>query len=141
MSGQLLPAAAYPTNSSTSIASRYVHTSTNKNRSPINIVSVSAITCASSHVQPVLTCLQWTPEGRRLLTGATSGEFTLWNGLTFNFETILSVRARLRPSVPSAELPEHRRTITPFALPTGRPRASGSSPASTTARLSTSKPT
>ncbi|PRD28991.1 UNVERIFIED_CONTAM: pre-mRNA 3' end processing protein WDR33, partial [Trichonephila clavipes] len=31
----------------------------------------------------------WTPEGRRLVTGASSGEFTLWNGLTFNFETIL----------------------------------------------------
>jgi polyadenylation factor subunit 2 len=24
-----------------------------------------------------------------LITGASSGEFTLWNGLTFNFETIL----------------------------------------------------
>ena len=34
-------------------------------------------------------CLSWTPEGRRLITGASSGEFTLWNGLTFNFETIL----------------------------------------------------
>jgi WD40 repeat protein len=33
--------------------------------------------------------LQWTPDGRRLITGASSGEFTLWNGLTFNFETIL----------------------------------------------------
>lgn len=33
--------------------------------------------------------LQWTPEGRRLITGSSSGEFTLWNGLTFNFETIL----------------------------------------------------
>ncbi|KAF1383149.1 hypothetical protein PFLUV_G00128300 [Perca fluviatilis] len=32
---------------------------------------------------------RWTPEGRRLVTGASSGEFTLWNGLTFNFETIL----------------------------------------------------
>ncbi|KAF9954294.1 hypothetical protein BGZ72_004684 [Mortierella alpina] len=31
----------------------------------------------------------WTPEGRRLVTGSSSGEFTLWNGLTFNFETIL----------------------------------------------------
>jgi len=33
--------------------------------------------------------MQWTPESRRVLTGSTSGEFTLWNGLTFNFETIL----------------------------------------------------
>ena len=37
---------------------------------------------------------QWTPEGRRLITGASSGEFTLWNGLTFNFETILQVRKK-----------------------------------------------
>ena len=36
-------------------------------------------------------CMAWTPEGRRLVTGASSGEFTLWNGLTFNFETILQV--------------------------------------------------
>lgn len=39
---------------------------------------------------PIFT-LAWTPEGRRLITGASSGEFTLWNGLTFNFETILQV--------------------------------------------------
>jgi polyadenylation factor subunit 2 len=32
---------------------------------------------------------QWTPESRRILTGSQSGEFTLWNGHTFNFETIL----------------------------------------------------
>lgn len=41
---------------------------------------------------PIFT-LAWTPEGRRLITGASSGEFTLWNGLTFNFETILQVSA------------------------------------------------
>jgi len=33
--------------------------------------------------------VKWTPEGRRLLTGSTSGEFTLWNGTAFNFETIM----------------------------------------------------
>ncbi|KAI9143687.1 WD40-repeat-containing domain protein [Paraphysoderma sedebokerense] len=33
--------------------------------------------------------VRWTPEGRRLITGSSSGEFTLWNGFTFNFETIL----------------------------------------------------
>jgi polyadenylation factor subunit 2 len=52
------------------ITGRYVHTSQNKVRCPVNVVT-------------------WTPEGRRLLTGSSSGEFTLWNGLTFNFETIL----------------------------------------------------
>jgi polyadenylation factor subunit 2 len=33
--------------------------------------------------------VRWTPEGRRLLTGSASGEFTLWNGTGFNFETIM----------------------------------------------------
>ncbi|KAI3682945.1 hypothetical protein L1987_83341 [Smallanthus sonchifolius] len=31
----------------------------------------------------------WTPTGRRLITGSHSGEFTLWNGQSFNFEMIL----------------------------------------------------
>ncbi|BFZ23784.1 hypothetical protein BsWGS_26823 [Bradybaena similaris] len=52
------------------VTTRFVRTSTNKYRCPI-------------------FCVTWTPEGRRLVTGASSGEFTLWNGLTFNFETIL----------------------------------------------------
>ncbi|KAF8626376.1 hypothetical protein AX15_005026 [Amanita polypyramis BW_CC] len=66
----LLPPKAYPDNCSTSLCTKFVHTSTNKIRCPVNVVT-------------------WTPEGRRVLTGSTSGEFTLWNGLTFNFETIL----------------------------------------------------
>eukprot|EP01090_Pellita_catalonica_P001096 TRINITY_DN10806_c0_g1_i1.p1 TRINITY_DN10806_c0_g1~~TRINITY_DN10806_c0_g1_i1.p1 ORF type:complete len:451 (-),score=44.09 TRINITY_DN10806_c0_g1_i1:1214-2443(-) len=59
-----------PWNPSTSICTKFVHTSTNKVKCPVN-------------------CVSWTPEGRRLITGSSSGEFTLWNGLTFNFETIL----------------------------------------------------
>ncbi|KAK7040788.1 pre-mRNA cleavage and polyadenylation factor (CPF) complex subunit [Paramarasmius palmivorus] len=66
----LLPPKAYPDNPSTSLCTKFVHTSTNKIRCPVNVVT-------------------WTPEARRVLTGSTSGEFTLWNGLTFNFETIL----------------------------------------------------
>ncbi|GAK62452.1 WD40 repeat-like protein [Moesziomyces antarcticus] len=57
-------------NLATSVPSVMVHTSTNKIRCPVNVV-------------------KWMPDGRRLLTGSTSGEFTLWNGLTFNFETIM----------------------------------------------------
>merc|ERR1719498_2250096 len=29
------------------------------------------------------------PDGRRLLTCSQNGEFTMWNGMSFNFETIL----------------------------------------------------
>jgi hypothetical protein len=70
---QLLTPAAMLTNPENAITGRYVHTSQNKVRCPVNVVT-------------------WTPEGRRLLTGCSSGEFTLWIGLTFNFETILQVR-------------------------------------------------
>jgi polyadenylation factor subunit 2 len=52
------------------ICTKFCRCSTNKQRCPVN-------------------CLTWTPEGRRLITGNSVGEFTLWNGLAFNFETIL----------------------------------------------------
>lgn len=38
-----------------------------------------------------LLLLKWFPTGRRLITGSQSGEFTLWNGQSFNFEMILQV--------------------------------------------------
>ncbi|KAJ2861841.1 WD repeat-containing protein 33 [Coemansia erecta] len=66
----VFPAAFVPHEPETSIASRFVQQAQNKERQPINIV-------------------RWTPEGRRLITGSSSGELTLWNGLTFNFETIM----------------------------------------------------
>ncbi|KAL6122626.1 hypothetical protein NUSPORA_00298 [Nucleospora cyclopteri] len=42
----------------------------NKIRSPVNAVC-------------------WAPDGRRVLSGLNSGEITMWNGFTFNFDTIL----------------------------------------------------
>ncbi|XP_078436035.1 transducin/WD40 repeat-like superfamily protein [Wolffia australiana] len=66
----MLPSCAYADNPSTSFATKFVHASTNKNRCTINRVL-------------------WTPTGRRLITGSQSGEFTLWNGQSFNFEMIL----------------------------------------------------
>lgn len=98
---QLLPPHAY-TNRSTSYCTRYAHTSTNKIRCPVNIVKVrtrrsSLFRASSADPQPP-TRPQWTPDARRVLTGSTSGEFTLWNGLTFNFETILQVGLPSRAS-------------------------------------------
>lgn len=55
----------------TDIFHRHVeHTSINKMRCPVNVV-------------------RFTPDGRRLITGTSTGEFTLWNTFSFNFETIL----------------------------------------------------
>lgn len=64
------PPAARPASAADSIPAKALHSSLNKVKHPINVV-------------------KWTPEGRRLLTGSTSGEFTLWNGMGFNFETIM----------------------------------------------------
>jgi polyadenylation factor subunit 2 len=66
----MTPPAARLTSAAESIPAKAVHSSLNKVKHPINVV-------------------KWTPEGRRLLTGSTSGEFTLWNGMGFNFETIM----------------------------------------------------
>uniref|UniRef100_A0A182SQR0 WD_REPEATS_REGION domain-containing protein n=1 Tax=Anopheles maculatus TaxID=74869 RepID=A0A182SQR0_9DIPT len=74
---ELLPPPSYMDNPSNAVTTRFVKTATNKMRCPI-------------------FTLAWTPEGRRLITGASSGEFTLWNGLMFNFETILQEERVLR---------------------------------------------
>lgn len=52
------------------VCTKFLHSSQNKVRCPINVA-------------------RWTPDGRRLITGASTGEITLWNGFAFNFETIL----------------------------------------------------
>lgn len=68
----MLPPGARSYSAADIVPSKHLHSSLNKIKHPINIV-------------------QWTPEGRRLLTGSSSGEFTLWNGMGFNFETIMQV--------------------------------------------------
>lgn len=64
-----MPPLAY-NNPINAVTTKFVHLSLNKQRCPVNAV-------------------RWTPDGRRMMTGSSSGEFTLWNGTTFNFETIL----------------------------------------------------
>jgi len=65
----LKPTSEMKTEPASSMTTRCAHSSANKVRCPINVVC-------------------WTPEGRRMITGASTGEFTLWNGMAFNFETI-----------------------------------------------------
>lgn len=66
----MLPPLARVNNPAESIPARHLHSSLNKIKHPVNVV-------------------RWTPEGRRLVTASSSGEFTLWNGTAFNFETIM----------------------------------------------------
>ncbi|KAF9762551.1 Flowering time control protein FY [Nosema granulosis] len=62
-----------------SLTTKFEHLSMNKVKSPVHVV-------------------RWTPDGRRCMSGTATGEFSLWNGYGYNFETILqahesSVRA------------------------------------------------
>ncbi|XP_075240159.1 uncharacterized protein LOC142335503 isoform X2 [Convolutriloba macropyga] len=66
----MTPTMDYPENAANAVATKFVRTAMNKMKCPVFSIT-------------------WTPNGRRLLTGSSSGEFTLWNGLQFNFETIL----------------------------------------------------
>ncbi|ODV60953.1 cleavage polyadenylation factor subunit PFS2 [Ascoidea rubescens DSM 1968] len=67
----LFPPIAYRNNNlDYDLQTKFVHLSANKAKHAIHTV-------------------KWTPEGRRLLVASYSGEFTLWNGMTFNFETIM----------------------------------------------------
>ncbi|KAI0180170.1 WD40 repeat-like protein [Hypoxylon sp. FL1284] len=66
----MLPPLARVSNPAESVPTKHLHSSLNKIKHPVNVV-------------------RWTPEGRRLLTASSSGEFTLWNGTGFNFETIM----------------------------------------------------
>lgn len=66
----MVPPVGRPTQAADSIPLKHLHSSLNKIKHPVNVV-------------------RWTPQGRRLLTASTSGEFTLWNGTGFNFETIM----------------------------------------------------
>lgn len=66
----LLPPSAMEGMPASSVCARYTHTSINKVRYPVNT-------------------LCYAPDGRRVISGSSSGEFTLWNGSVYNFETIL----------------------------------------------------
>lgn len=52
------------------LPSRFIHMSSNKSKHAIHAV-------------------KWTPDARRVVVSSYSGEFTIWNGFTFNFESIM----------------------------------------------------
>lgn len=68
----MLPPAARLDNPAESIPTRFLHQSLGKSKKPVTVV-------------------RWTPEGRRLLAGVHNGEFMLWNGMSFNFETVTAM--------------------------------------------------
>lgn len=78
----LLPSLAY--SSSMNLA-----TDSNANNMAIMDIQTKFVHLSSNKVKHTINTVKWTPEGRRLLVASHSGEFTIWNGMTFNFETIM----------------------------------------------------
>jgi polyadenylation factor subunit 2 len=68
----VLPPVARRDSPAESIPVRVLHTSLGKSKKPVTVV-------------------RWMPEGRRLLAGVHNGEFMLWNGMSFNFETVTAM--------------------------------------------------
>lgn len=66
----LMPPSAEEYHWPSSVCTRFTHTSMNKVRHPVTAIAMA-------------------PDGKRVITGSLSGEFTLWNAQHFNFETIL----------------------------------------------------
>ena len=66
----ILPPVAYAYQPVSSSAVKYAAQAPSKTRSSVNVAI-------------------WTPDGRRCLTGTQAGEFCLWDGQTFQFETII----------------------------------------------------
>jgi len=66
----MLPAWVYLNRPANIFCTKFVSTCVNKTKCPINDIT-------------------WTPAGRRIITGNHMGQFTLWSGNKFNFETIV----------------------------------------------------
>ncbi|EYC06821.1 hypothetical protein Y032_0073g722 [Ancylostoma ceylanicum] len=96
-----LPARCTPETPVDCILTKFVRAAMNKVKCPVYSLCVSrendfryVLGCYEQaafilKVNALQMYIQWTPEGKRLITGASTGEFTLWNGTAFNFETIL----------------------------------------------------
>lgn len=61
----------------------------NKDKHTVMDIQTKFVHLSANKDRHVIGAIKWTPEGRRLISANRQGEFTLWNGMTFNFETIM----------------------------------------------------
>jgi hypothetical protein len=69
---QILPPEGYPYTPASSLLAKFAHNSQNRVRCSVNVVA-------------------WQPDGRRCISGAQTGEITLWRGENFTYESVLQV--------------------------------------------------
>jgi polyadenylation factor subunit 2 len=78
----LMPSLAYGSSSNLNCTS-------NRTNMAIMDIQTKFVHLSSNKAKHSIQTVKWTPEGRRLVVASHSGEFTIWNGMTFNFETIM----------------------------------------------------
>ncbi|KAM0677969.1 WD repeat-containing protein 33 [Binucleata daphniae] len=62
---------------------------TDKNRHISTYVTPELAHVSVNKTKCTVNTIKWTPDGRRLIAGTSTGELTLWNAFSFSFETIL----------------------------------------------------
>lgn len=117
-SSQRVPPMFEEARPASAICTRFLHASTNKAKNPVNAVAVRACACRLSGLDSSSPPFfpppaQWLPGGRRLISGASNGEYTLWDGASFKFVTTNHVR-NARESEGDARQPAH---LTPCSRP------------------------
>ncbi|CAB4256814.1 similar to Saccharomyces cerevisiae YNL317W PFS2 Integral subunit of the pre-mRNA cleavage and polyadenylation factor (CPF) complex [Maudiozyma barnettii] len=60
----------------------------NNNDRAVNVIG-KFTHLSSNKVKHVIPAIEWTPEGRRLIVATYNGELSLWNGFSFNFESLM----------------------------------------------------
>lgn len=73
--------------SSSIIFSKYVKTAHIPSIS--SLVTTKLARVSINKIKCTVNTIKWTPDGRRLISGTSTGELTLWNGYSYNFDTIL----------------------------------------------------
>lgn len=81
------------TNNCLDLSSQIINMKPSSDCNPKEAVCTKFVQMCINKMRSPVSSLCWCPDGRRVISGLNSGELTLWNGLTFNFDTILQAHS------------------------------------------------
>ena len=87
---QLVPPAAMKDSPANAITTFNVGATLFRSRHPIFAIKVGQLSLL--HMMSLNTREQWSPDGRRVITSSSTGEFTVWAANNFAYETVIQVR-------------------------------------------------
>ncbi|EGD75123.1 hypothetical protein PTSG_06778 [Salpingoeca rosetta] len=78
---------------------RFMRPPTEMTQNPANAITkdcVRRLRPKGEAINSIAWCCEWTPDGRRLISGHSSGHLIMWYSSTFHFETIVEVGSGIR---------------------------------------------